>query len=62
MCWRILLKIPNMKLHENPFGGSRPDVCGERDGYDKAYSQFWHASAPRKEYLQRVYALKLDGR
>lgn len=60
--WRILLKIPNMNFDKNPFRGSRPDVCGKTGGHDEAYRHVWHAKAPRKEYLQRFYALKLDGR
>jgi len=60
ICRRILLKIPNMNFHENLFRGSRPDKCGKTGEHDEAYSHFWHANAPRNEYLQRFY--KLDGR
>ena len=28
MCGQILLKIPNMKFHENPSGGDPPRICG----------------------------------
>jgi len=62
ICRRILLKIQNMNFHENPFRGSRPDICGKTGGHDEAYSHFWHTNAPGKEYLQRFYAVKLDGR
>jgi hypothetical protein len=37
-------------------------MCGTTGGHDGAYSHFWHANAPRTEYVQRFYALKLGSR
>ena len=40
---KYLLKISSIKVHENPFRGSRVFLCGETDGYGDAstcYSLF----------------------
>jgi hypothetical protein len=36
--WRQIIKIPNMKLYENPSGWSRAVLCELMDGYDEASS------------------------
>jgi len=42
---KIFEKCSNIKLHENPSGGSRVDTCGQTDGrtdgHDEGDSRFW---------------------
>jgi hypothetical protein len=29
--WQVFIKVPNIKFHENPFGGSQVDTCRQMD-------------------------------
>jgi hypothetical protein len=31
MCWQLLLKVPSIKAHENPFVAFRVVTCGQMD-------------------------------
>ena len=37
---RSLVKLPNIKFHENPINGSQVVPCGRTDGRDEANSRF----------------------
>ena len=44
VCVKIIAKIPNIKLNENPSSGNRSDPCGrtdrQTDAHDEANSRF----------------------
>ena len=43
LMWRhILVNISNMKFHESPSGGSRPDTGGRTHRYNAANGHVWH--------------------
>jgi hypothetical protein len=48
---KIFIKVSNTKFHENPFGGSRPEICRETDkqteGHDEINGRFSRFMRPR---------------